>query len=503
MSTSSRLAKNTMFMYGRMILLMIISLYTSRIVLQQLGVEDYGVYNVVGSVVAILGSLRGLFAGSTQRFLNYEAGKGNKDSLQMVFNMSLKINAIIALVFFIASEIIGLWFLEYKINVDPDRIVAAHWVFQFSVLTAVIGILTTPYDAVIISRERMDIYAYISILEAVLKLAIVYALSISSYDKLIIYGLLHLLLAILIRLINSWYCNRHFEESRYKKGWDSAFFKSMTQFAGWHFLGNSAYAFTQNGLNMVLNIFGGPAANAARGIAYQIMAVVNQFTSNIAIVIDPYSMKAYASGEKEKVFEMLFFSSKIFFTIQFVLVAALVFPTEYILKLWLGIVPEYSVVFIQLIMLYSLVRSLHSPINTLFMAHGDMKRYQITEGITLSLPLLISYLCLKAGMPTYVIFMTMILFEVINLGLIIRLANKIAELDIAKYIKRVIAPCFICTLSGIVCFIVKTKFYDNLWGAIMWTLTSVIATVIIMITYLQHTERNHILQMINRKKIIS
>ncbi len=499
MSTSSRLAKNTMFMYGRMILLMFISLYTSRIVLQQLGVDDYGIYNVVGSIVAILGSLKGLFAGSTQRFLNYEAGKGNTGSLQMVFNISLKINAIIALVFFVASEIIGLWFLEYKINIDPDRIVAAHWVFQFSVLTAVIGILTTPYDAVIISRERMDIYAYISIFEAVLKLAIVFTLSISSYDKLIIYGLLHLLLAILIRLVNSWYCNRHFEESRYKKGWDSALFKSMTQFAGWHFLGNSAYALTQNGLNMVLNVFGGPAANAARGISYQIMAVVNQFTSNIAIVIDPYSMKTYASGEKEKVFEMLFFSSKFFFTIQFILVAALVFPTKYILKLWLGIVPEYSVIFIQLIMFYSLVRSLHSPINTLFMAHGDMKQYQMTESIILSLPLLASYFCLKAGMPYYTIFITIIFFEVVNFYFIIRLADKIAELNIKQYLRQVILPCAICTILGIICFIIKKDYFDNICGSIIIATISIAITLGIMAAFLQPNERNKVIELIKDK----
>lgn len=235
-STGKRLAKNTAFMYGRMIILTLITLYTSRVVLRELGVDDFGIYNVVGSIVAMFSALRGLFATSTQRFMNYEMGKGNRDRLQLVFNTGSLINVILAAVFVVGVEIVGWWFFEYKINVDPSRLVAAKWVFQLSVASAVVSMMTTPYDAVLIAHERMDFYAIMAIVEGLLRLGIVFLLVASPIDKLVFYGLLQLVVSVLVRLINAIYCKKRFPESHYKRCWDRGLFKEMSVFAGWNFL---------------------------------------------------------------------------------------------------------------------------------------------------------------------------------------------------------------------------------------------------------------------------
>ena len=311
-------------MYVRMGILMLISLYTSRIVLEELGIDDYGIYNLVGSVVGMFTSLKILFSSSTQRFLNYEMGRGKEESLQLVFNISIIVHLLICLVFVILVESVGIWFLESKINVAPDRHFAASVVFHLSVFTAVIGIMTTPYDAVVIAHERMDFYAYVSIFEGIMRLLIVTLLAYLPYDKLITYGVLQMLVSIIVRLINTIYCKRRFPETHAKRMWDKQYFKKMMSFACWNFLGTTVFTLYHNGLNMILNVFGGTIVNAARGIAYQINNVLLQFINNVTVVINPYCIKLWSAGEKEKAFKMIFFSSKILFIIQPLLVSYII-----------------------------------------------------------------------------------------------------------------------------------------------------------------------------------
>ena len=451
-ATSRRLAKNTLFMYIRMGVLMLISLYTSRVVLQELGVDDYGIYNLVGSVVAMFTSLKILFSSSTQRFLNYEMGQGNHDKLQLVFNISIFVHIVICIVFVILVELVGLWFLANKINVASDRLFAANIVFHLSVFTTVVGVMTVPYEAVIIAHERMDFYAYMSIFEGIMRLAIVFLLTFLPFDKLITYGMLQMLVTVLVRVINTSYCKRNFAESHAKRLWDKDYFKKMMSFASWNFIGITAYTLSHNGLNMILNVFGGPVVNAARGIAYQINNVLLQFINNVTVVVNPYCVKIWAAGERDKAFKMIFFSSKILFFIQLCLLIPIFFLTPDILQIWLGQVPEYSVVFIRLILLYSLVRSLHPSVDLLFKSCGNIKTYQITEGLLQFLPLIISYIILSAGGNYYWAFIIVILCEILNMVIVMLLAHKVAGLNILKYIKKVLIPCMLLFVISILAF---------------------------------------------------
>lgn len=474
MSTAKRLAKNTMFMYARMGILMLISLYTSRIVLQQLGVDDYGTYNLVGSIVAMFSALRTLFSNSTQRFLNYEMGKGNTGRLKLVFNMGVSINVIIAVVFVIAAEIIGYWFLNYKMVIDPSRLFAAKVVFQFSIASAVISMITTPFDALIIAHERMDFFAYFAIFEGVLRLVIVFLLSSFAFDKLIFYGFLQLAVSILVIFLIAFFCRRNFLECRFSKCFDKLLFKEMATFAGWNFLGNTAYTLVQNGLNMVLNVFSGLAANAARGIAYQVNGALSKALDSVTTVVNPFCTKTYASGDFDKMLKMMYVSTKIYFVIQSLIVLPFSILAFEILNLWLGQVPDYSVGFLQLVLLHSLIRSVHYPINNLFKSAGILRNYQIAELFILSIPLLAAYILLKIGFSPYFLFVSVISFELINYYAIIRIARKDVNLPIKEYLSKALFPCVISLIVSAGFFAISLHYRGQVIALIAISVISMI-----------------------------
>lgn len=450
-SIGKRLAKNTAYMYVRMVILTVITLYTSRIVLQQLGVDDFGIYGVIGSVVAMFSSLRGLFATSTQRFVNYSMGEGKFDKVCTIFNMSILIHVIISIALFVLGEGLGIWFIECKMSIDPSRVFATHWVLQFSLLSVVISMITTPFDALVLAHEKMNFYAYIAVLEAVLRLAIVFALAYSPIDKLILYAILQFIITIIVFLVNLWYCRSRFSECRFKRVWDKKIFIDMSAFAGWNFLGNTAFAITQNGLNMLINTFSGVVANAARTIAYQANAALGKALDSVTTVINPYCTKTYASGQIERTLDVIYFASKIYIILQIFIALPLCVFSKEILLLWLGQVPDYTIGFMKIIMLHSVIRSIHYPLNNLFKTVGNLKRYQLAEISILSLPLLASYILLRQGCEPYVVFWTLIIFEVINYVAIIVIAKEDAHLPIRTYLKRTIIPCaisVIITLGG-------------------------------------------------------
>lgn len=439
----SRMVKNSVFMYIRMFILMLISLYTSRILLKELGINDYGIYNLVGSVIAVFSSLRSLFASSTQRFMSIELGKGNKEKLNQIFCISIYINILLSVVFVALAEIFGFWFFTYKINISPDRLYAAQWVFQLSLASSVVSIMTTPYDASIIANERMDFYAFASILEGLLKLLIVFLLGcIKAGDKLILYGLLLLSVQLLVRSINAAYCKRYFSECKLRLCWNRKISYEISSFAGWQFLGNTAYAFTHNGMDMVLNVFGGPVVNAARGITMQVNRTIGQFLSNITIAVTPHCMVLYAKDQKHEVFSLLFFTSKVLFTIQCCIVVPILFLTDEILSLWLTIVPEYTTVFLRIVLVWSIVRSLHSPIDILFKAAGKIRNYQIIEGLLLFLPVILAYLGLSKGMPIWSVFVISTVMETVNLFAITLLASRDIVFPLYEYYSSILPTCF-------------------------------------------------------------
>lgn len=465
-NTGKRLAKNTVYMYIRMIVLTIVTLYTSRVVLQQLGVEDFGIYSVVGSVVAMFSSLRGLFASSTQRFINYQMGRGCYDTVKTIFNMSIAIQLIISLGLLFLAESVGIWFIESKMSVEPDRVFAAHWTLQLSLLSVIFSMITTPFDALIIAHEKMNFYAYVAIFEAILRLVIVFVLNYSPIDKLICYAALQLLITLIVFLINLCYCRYSFAECRFQKSWSRDVFFEMSSFAGWNFLGNTAFALTQNGLNMLLNTFVGVAANAAREIAYQVNAALVKALGAITIVINPYCTKTYASGQLDKTLNIIYLSSKIYMMIQIFIALPLCVYSEDVLSLWLGAVPKYANGFVKLVMLHTVIRSIHYPLNNLFISVGNLKRYQIAEVIILSIPLLFSYVFLKNGFEPFVVFWMMIVFEIINYFAIINIAHKDAYLPKKEYLRRVIVPCIVVLIVGIlgfyVCSITQYLLYKGL-----------------------------------------
>ena len=461
-NTARRLAKNTFFMYFRMAFLMIIALYTSRVILEKLGVSDFGIYNVVGSLVAIFSSLRSLFSISTQRFLSADIGRGDTNNLNKTFNHSLYINTFFSVMVIITAEIVGLWFFNGHINVDPSRLYAAKCVFQFSLFSAAIVVFTSSFEALCIAHEKMSFYAYISILEGLLQLCIVYLLSVSPIDRLIFYGFMRFGIHLLVLVINIIYCKMMFSECYYKKCFDKKYLRQMTVFSGWSFLGSTSFTLTQQGLNMVLNIFGGPIVNAARGIAYQVSGAIAQFLGNIVVAIRPYCIQTYAAGNKDITFNLLFIFTKITFCIQLCLITPVVFFTPEILSQWLGQVPEYSVVFIQLVLINSIVRTFHPAVDLLFMANGKLKWYQITEGFLLLMPLIVSYFLLQAGFPFYYSFITIIVFECINLTSISILAYKIADFPIQKFYRKVIFHCLVCIIVGFLLFMLASQTEDLL-----------------------------------------
>ena len=305
-ANNKRIAKNTIILYIRTIVILVISLYTSRIILNALGVEDFGIYNAVGGVVAMFTVISGALSSSISRFLTYELGKGDKEQLKIIFSTSVNIQIGLAVIILSIGEIVGVWFLNYKMNIPPDRIIAANWVLQCSLVTFSIDLISIPYNACIIAHERMDAYAYISILQAILKLLICYAITFSPSDKLITYAILLVLVSIIIRCIYAVYCCRHFEESKYIFTFNKPIMRDMTNFAGWNFFTNSAFVFNTQGVNILINIFFGVTINAARGIATQVENAVMQLVNSFTTAMNPQITKNYASGNRAEMLSLVF-----------------------------------------------------------------------------------------------------------------------------------------------------------------------------------------------------
>ena len=399
---NARLAKNTILLYFRMALMMCINLYTSRIVLHTLGVEDYGIYNVVGGVIFIFSFITDSMTASTQRFLSFELGSGNKGKLHAVFVTSIHIHLLIALLVIILGETIGLWFLMEKMVIPAERMMAAQWVFQFSIFIAVLDVLSFPYISAIIAHEKMKSFAYIAILDAVLKLLMVYLLLVFDYDRLILYAALYATEKLLIRSIYNIYCVRNFEECKYKWIFQKSLFREMTSFAGWKLWGNLAFVFYSQGLNLLLNVFFGPLVNAARATAYHVQAAVANFASNFQMAINPQITKTYASGQLEETHKLIYRSVRLTFCMLLMLCLPLIIETPMVLGLWLMEVPEGSATFLRLLLVIIMIQQSSNALVTAVAATGNIKRYEMTLGTLMLTIVPISYVVLRMGGGTMV-----------------------------------------------------------------------------------------------------
>lgn len=455
---NKRIAKNTLLLYLRMLFMMAINLYTSRIVLNTLGVEDYGIYNVVGGIVAMFGFINSSMSSATQRYITFAMGKANFDNLQKIFSTTIQIHILISVIIVILGETIGLWFMYEKMQIPAERLEAAFWVLQLSILSTVIVIISVPYNADIIAHEKMSAFAYISILEAIFKLAIAYILIISSVDKLILYAILIVVVQIIIRFCYSYYCNKHFKETKYKHIWDKGLFKEMVSFAGWSIFGNLSAVLFSQGLNMLLNLFFGPVVNAARAIAVQVQNAIQNFVTNFQMALNPQITKTYAKKELNEMHKLMFRSARFSFYLLFFLSLPILFETDFILTIWLKTVPENTVIFLRIIICTSLIYSLANPLIIANQATGKVKNYQIVCGGILLLILPISYICLKLGLPAYSVFVVHFIMEAIaQVGRMIML-RPLIKIRIIEYVKNIYIPViFVVLFSIITPFIVYTN----------------------------------------------
>ena len=442
-SNNKRIAKNTIMLYIRMFISMLVGLYTSRVVLATLGVEDYGIYGVVGGVVAMMGFLNASMSGATSRFLTFELGRGDKDRLAKTFSSALIVHIGIAIVVLILAETVGLWFLSNKLNIPAERMQAAHWVYQLSILSAMFGITQVPYNAGIIAHEKMDVYAYVEILNVSLKLLIVYLLCIGNFDKLILYASLMLAVSILIMMVYRIYAIRQFPEAHFHWIWDKTYLRPLLSFSGWDLYGNACVIARQQGTNFLINIFYGVVYNAASGIATTVQGTISGLAFNIILAFRPQIIKQYAKGNVEDMSKLVG-NAVCFTTILFGCMSIpLILETHYIMKAWLGVIPEKSEIFCQILLIASFLGLLNNIWNTCIHATGKIKEISIFSGtfFLISLPIIYVVFQFKAPVESaYLVFILSIVF--VNVSNLLIIKKKIPKLKLnfvfLNYIKVII-----------------------------------------------------------------
>lgn len=436
---SKRIAKNSFHLYMRMLFNLGVSLYTSRVVLNVLGVEDFGLFNVVGGVVAMFSFLNNSMAGATQRFLTYEIGKGEHGELGKTFNISVTIHLIIAVLVFVLGETIGLWFVYNKLVIPIERFSAALWVYHLSILTAFVSIVNVPYYGLVMAKERMDIFAYLSVLQTVLKLLIVFVLVFFGFDKLKLYAILTAGVTLLIFICYQTVCRKLFIESIVNKLiWEKARFKQMSTFALWVMNGNLAVVGYTQGLNVLLNLFFGPSVNAARGVAVQVQNAIMGFASSFQSSINPQITKSYAKRDLSYMHSLVFTSSKIGFFLLYMVALPILIETDYLLEIWLKNVPAHSVSFVRLILLTCLVTPFSNVMIVSVHATGKLKKFQLWEGTGLLLIVPVAYFVLKMGYKPEAVFIVHFIISVIIQGLRVYIIAPMIGMSILKYFKEVI-----------------------------------------------------------------
>lgn len=455
-SSTKRIAKNTLMLYFRQILILLVSLYTVRVVLNTLGAEDYGIYNVVAGVVTMFSFLSGAMATASQRYFAFEMGKGNEEGLQKIFSVTMTIYVLLALIIMLLAETVGLWFVNTKLVIPTERMVAARWIYQFAILSFMVTLLTTPYMASIIAHENMNVYAYVSIVEAALKLGIVFVLQALPYDKLTVYGGLLLLVACINTGLYRGYCKKHYSECRLRLVWDKVLFKEMVSYSGWNLFGASVGVVKNQIINILLNIFFGPLVNAARGIASQVNSAVVSFSQSFSTAMRPQITKNYASENYRETMQLVFRGCKGTFFLMYLFSLPLMIEMPYVLKLWLKEPPELSVLFTRLALLDALIDSISYLIMTLAQATGKIKLYQGVVGGVLLLNLPVSYCALRLGAPAYSVMIVAV--GITLLAFIIRLyiVRRLTKFSLVQFVTKTALPVLaVAVCAGVLPMVVN------------------------------------------------
>lgn len=448
---TKRIAKNTLMLYVRMLFSMLVSLYTSRVILNTLGVEDYGIYNVVGGFVAMFSLISSSLSSASSRFLTFELGKGDKEQLKRVFSTSLLIHMALAVIILILLETVGVWFLNNRMTIPAERLNAANWVFQASIVSFILGLISVSYNASIVSHERMGVFASIGIIDVLLRLGIVLFIAYSPlvFDKLIVYSLLLVFIGVCLQCVYFWYCRKHFEECRLHLNFDKKTWKEMSSFTGWNFIGCTAGILKDHGVNILLNVFLGPVVNAARGISTSVNATICLFAGNFMTALNPQIIKSFASGESVYTTSLVERGSRFSFYIVFILALPIFLETDFVLKLWLGEYPVHSVNFVRLALLLSMCDLLSNTLVTLQQATGRIRNYQLVVGGTLLLNFPISYLCLKSSLPPESVFIVALSVSFLCLFLRLVLLKKMVHLSIKRYLRNVCCNVFFVALCAL------------------------------------------------------
>lgn len=501
-SNNERIAKNTIFLTLRMFLVLGVSLYTSRVILSALGVEDFGIYNVVGGFVSMFSFLNTAMTTGIQRFYNFELGKNGTEGARRVYITSIFTQSALAIVILVLTETIGLWYMYNKMVVPDDRFFAAVYIFHISVLSMIVNIMSVPFSGAVMAHEKMDYYAYVSIFDVLMKLAIALILPHIAADKLILYGVFILCVSIINWLLYASYARIKFDEIRFKFVLYKDLFKNLLSFSGWNIFGKVAIMMKEQGVNMVLNLFFGPVVNAARGIAFQVNAALQGFISNINIAVKPQMTQAYAIGNKKRTFDLMFSISKLCYIILLLLAVPVCFEIDFILQLWLGEnVPEYTNIFVVLVIMTSFVNNLNAPVSFVVHATGVMNKYQIVTSAIELLILPVTYFSLQAGGEPWIVFVVAFLFVMISQGISLVILKQIEDYSIWQYVYQVIFPLLIVTgLSLLVGYVIHMFIEAGFLRTIMVTASS--ALTILSIGYLvvlTNTERSIIKSYLKKK----
>lgn len=459
---NKRLAKNTILLYFRMIFSMLISLYTSRVILNALGVDDYGIYIAVGGFVAMFAVISNSLTAAVSRFITFELGVGNLENMRKVFSSSLIIQIIIAIIVAFISEIIGIWFLNSHMTIPKERLFVANWVFQFSLLTFVVNLISVPYNACIVAHEKMKAFAYIGILQSIGTLIIALVVKYSAVDRLFFYALMMFLLSVGIRFIYGWYCKINFQECKIIMWvWDKFLLKRIFSFAGWNFIGASSGVLRDQGTNVLLNIFCGPTVNAARGVALQVSSAVTQFSSSFITAINPQITKNYANKEYEYLFKLVFDGARFSVYLLLIMAYPILFETDMILSLWLKVVPPYTVVFVRLLLIYIIIESISYTMVTLMLATGNIRNYQIVVGGCQMLNFPISYMLLKCNYSPETTIIVSIIIAVGCLVLRLMMLHRMLNFPVSIFLKKVLGNILMVASISLIVPLVLVNLMDS------------------------------------------
>lgn len=481
MKNSNSIAKNSVFLILQTLFVLFISLYTSRVVLKTLGIDDFGIYNVVGGFVSMFAFINTSMINGIQRFYNYELGRNGEVALTRVYNTALIIQSLLAILIIILTETIGLWYINNVMVIPSERLVAARWIFQFSIISLVFVIMQVPYSSAVVAHENMGFYAIINILDAILKLAIAIAIPFFSSDKLIVYGFLILLISIINWLLFYSYAKVKYKEIRICKGFNPSQFKEMLSFSGWNLFGSFSGVMKEQGINMILNLFFGPVVNAARGIAYQVNGAMMGFVANINTASRPQLTQSYASGNLDRSIHLMYSMSKIAVVTMALFAVPVIFEVDYILKIWLDTeIPLHTNSFVQLVVINSILLCLNPPVSFLVHATGKMRKFQVVSSLFSLLVLPFSYIMLQQGTEPEYVFVLMIFFTIIGQWICIHILKQLIDFSSADYIKKVLLPLTVfLALIPILPLIPRLLLDESFFRLVLVCALSVISTGVI------------------------